>query len=293
MPHATAPGSGKPGRLVIRRAAGLSSLELHEGTAFTHSYPRHWHDELFVTAITGGAGVFRWGRTESCATAGTLVVIAPREVHSHSPGPGGRSFQSLHAASPFVSELVPELPRLAGPGGLRSGATSDVRLVRRFLALHRLLGDGRDRLLGESRLLDFLVDLAGRLPSAAGLDAPPASARERASIRRARQFLDDAGVSRVSLRELAELAGMSPFHFHRLFRTQVGMPPHEYLLRGRLQRARALLGEGRSAADVAAATGFADQSHLTRHFKRLVGFPPADYSRRVHARSKNVQDIAP
>jgi AraC-like DNA-binding protein len=282
------PGSREPGRLEIRRVPGLPAVELHEGAAFSHSYPRHCHDELFVTAITGGAGVFRYGRTEHRATAGTLVFIVPGEVHSHSPGRGGRSFRSLHAGSPFVSELAPELPKLAGPGGLRSGATTEARLFRRFLGLHGVLADDRDRLHAESRLLEFFAGLVGRLPDAP--EPPPPSGRERSAVRRAQEFLDESGSSPVSLRELAALAGLSPFHFHRIFRRQVGMPPHEYLIRRRLLRARALLGNGVPVAEVAAATGFADQSHLTRHFKRLLGVPPADYSRRARG-SKNVQDL--
>jgi AraC-like DNA-binding protein len=288
--HAASQDGLDRGRLDIRRAPGLASLELHEGSALEHSYPRHWHDELFVTAITGGGGVFQWGRSEHRATAGTLVLIAPGEVHSHAAAPGGRSFRSLHAGTPLVADLLPEIPPPARTEGLRSAAIRDARLLRKFLALHRLLATDSNPLRVESRLLEFLSALVRGLPSAD--DQPPASGPERAAVRRAREFLDDPGSARASLRELAKRAGLSPFHFHRLFRRHVGMPPHEYQLRRRILRARALLAEGRLAADVAAATGFADQSHLTRHFKRLLGIPPAGYSRRARRvrQSKNVQD---
>src|SRR5262245_5688507 len=61
-PHPPLEGHDR-GRPETRRPPSLPSLGLHEGVAFEHSYPRHWHEEIFVTAITGGAGVFRWGRT--------------------------------------------------------------------------------------------------------------------------------------------------------------------------------------------------------------------------------------
>jgi AraC-like DNA-binding protein len=114
----------------------------------------------------------------------------------------------------------------------------------------------------------------------------PPSAPERMAVRRARERLEEPDASHLSLRELAAVAGMSPFHFHRLFRAQIGLPPHAYQLRRRLLRARALLCAGQPAAHVAAATGFSDQSHFTRHFKRLLGITPSAYARR----SKNVQD---
>jgi AraC-like DNA-binding protein len=266
-------------RLDIRRAPGLPSIELHAGTAYTHSHPPHWHDEYFLTVITAGEGVFRFRGAEHHSPAGTLVLVVPGEVHSHGSGPVGRSFRSLHAGSALVAGLVPEVP-----AGLRSIAIGDPMLARKFLSLHRLLeGDGGVA-LKESRLLAFFLELSGRVPETLPRPLPR---REQAAVRRARELLDESCSPHVSLRDLASLAGLSPFHFHRVFRNQVGLPPHAYHLRRRLVRARELLGSGHfvSVADVAAATGFADQSHLTRHFKRVLGLPPAAFARR-----KNVQD---
>ena len=273
---ASSPHAGRAG-LEIRSSPGLPSIELHAGTAVTHSHPTHWHDEYFVTAITRGEGVFHFRGQAHRAPAGTLMLVAPGEIHSHASRPGGRSFRSLHAGNALIAGLAPELSRL------RSAGIADARFVRKFLSLHRLRERDGSLLRKEARLLAFFVALAGRLPSAPvrGLPGP-----ERAAVRRAQEHLDDSCSSRVSLRELAAVAGLSPFHLHRLFRIQIGMPPHEYHLRRRLVRARGLLGSGQPVAEVAAATGFADQSHLTRHFKRLVGVPPAEYARR----SKNVQD---
>jgi AraC-like DNA-binding protein len=282
MSHVPTPATPEAGRLAIRRAPGLPAIELHEGVAFRHFYPPHWHDEYFLTVITGGEGIFRCGRVEHRAPAGTLVFVAPGEVHSHAPGRGGRSFRSLHAGGPFVGELAPDLSRFARSRIPRSGAIRDTALAKRFLALHRLLERDGDPIEKEARLLSFLAELLEAGTAAIG----PPSTPERMAVRRARERLDEPDASRVSLRELAAAAALSPFHFHRLFRTQIGLPPHEYLLRRRLLRARALLSTGQPAAYVAAATGFSDQSHLTRHFKRLLGVTPSAYARR----SKNVQD---
>jgi AraC-like DNA-binding protein len=282
MSHVPTPATPEAGRLAIRRAPGLPAVELHEGEAFAHFYPPHWHDEYFLTVITGGEGIFRCGRIEHRAPAGTLVFVAPGEVHSHAPAPGGRSFRSLHAGGSFVGELAPDLPCLAATRIPRSSAIRDATLAGRFLALHRLLLRDGDPIEKEARLLSFLVDLLGAVTAAIG----PPSAPERMAVRRARERLEEPDASHLSLRELAAVAGMSPFHFHRLFRAQIGLPPHAYQLRRRLLRARALLCAGQPAAHVAAATGFSDQSHFTRHFKRLLGITPSAYARR----SKNVQD---
>jgi AraC-like DNA-binding protein len=82
-----------------------------------------------------------------------------------------------------------------------------------------------------------------------------------------------------TLTELATLTGLSQFALLRAFRAATGLPPHAYLNQQRVRRARRLLDDGLPAAAVAARTGFADQAHLTRHFKRVVGVPPAAYQR--------------
>src|SRR5436309_3146946 len=77
-----------------------------------------------------------------------------------------------------------------------------------------------------------------------------------------------------TLDELAAAAGMSPFALLRAFRAETGLPPHAYLNQLRVRLARQLLDAGLPPAQVAADAGFADQPHLTRHFKRAVGVPP-------------------
>jgi len=82
--------------------------------------------------------------------------------------------------------------------------------------------------------------------------------------------------AQIRISDLAALAGMSRFHFARVFRASVGRTPHRYVLERRLDRARELVrSSGAPLRDIAAMTGFADQSHLTRTFKRTFGTTPA------------------
>jgi AraC-like DNA-binding protein len=84
---------------------------------------------------------------------------------------------------------------------------------------------------------------------------------------------------------------MNPFALVRSFRAETGLPPHAYVNHLRVRLARQLLDSGVAPADVAARAGFADQAHLTRHFKRVVGVPPRSYQR-YRESGKNVQDRA-
>lgn len=105
-----------------------------------------------------------------------------------------------------------------------------------------------------------------------------AKGAEHPAVARARAYIE-ASVEPVSLDVLAGKARLSKSHLVRLFRTQVGLPPHAYSLRLRISRACRLLASGVPIAAVAQAAGFADQSHLTRHFKDRVGLTPGAYVR--------------
>lgn len=104
--------------------------------------------------------------------------------------------------------------------------------------------------------------------------------REHPAVSRAVAYLE-ASAGPVSLDALAQVVQLSKSHLVRLFRTQMGLPPHAYLLRLRISRACRLLAGGMPIAEAAHAAGFADQSHLTRHFKYYLGLTPGAYVRAV------------
>lgn len=92
-----------------------------------------------------------------------------------------------------------------------------------------------------------------------------------------RRYLDDHAAHDVTLAELAGLASVSVPTLVRRYRAEVGMAPHAYLISRRVEIARASLLAGAAVATAAAAAGFADQSHLHRHFTRLVGVTPGRF----------------
>lgn len=108
-------------------------------------------------------------------------------------------------------------------------------------------------------------------------------------MRRARAFLHDALTDKVTLDDLAEHASLDKFHLVRAFRSEVGLPPYEYLTHLRVSRARELLRDGVLVAEAAQAVGFCDESQLHRHFRRIVGVPPGAYARSFGASGRTCQ----
>jgi AraC-like DNA-binding protein len=96
-------------------------------------------------------------------------------------------------------------------------------------------------------------------------------------VARARELLEDRLAEAVNLGELADAAGLSRFHLIRLFRRQFGVTPFAYQRNRRIERARATLRAGGSIADAVASGGFADQSHLGRTFRAVMGSTPGQY----------------
>jgi AraC-like DNA-binding protein len=94
----------------------------------------------------------------------------------------------------------------------------------------------------------------------------------RVEVMKAR-LVDDL-TAPLSLADLARAVGLSTFHAARLFTREVGLAPHAWRNQMRLSHALGALRAGASATDVAAASGFTDQSHFTRHFKKAFGVPP-------------------
>ena len=102
----------------------------------------------------------------------------------------------------------------------------------------------------------------------------------RETVRKVKEHIDRAYARAIPLDELAALADMDKFRLLRAFSSEVGFPPHAYQLLVRIFHARRMLSAGDSAAHVALAVGFTDQSHLIRQFRRVEGMTPAAYQRR-------------
>jgi AraC-like DNA-binding protein len=119
------------------------------------------------------------------------------------------------------------------------------------------------------------MSMLGNLPT----PNPPTSGRAGlppALTHRVCEYIDSHLDEKISLDALAAMAGLSVHHFARAFAQSVGVPPHNYLLQQRIEKAQQMLRHTKlPLSEIALAVGFFDQSHLARHFRRLVGTPPS------------------
>ena len=156
----------------------------------------------------------------------------------------------------------------------------ELQLQRLGLALKEEIERGcpGGRLFGESLAVALTAHLVG-LHSRRTLPNPP-NGLSRRRLGRVYEHIETHLTQDLSISELADAAGLSASHFGRQFKLATGFSPHRYVILRRIERAKQMLATGKfTIGEVACRAGFADQSHLTRHFKRLLGVTPREFTR--------------
>jgi AraC family transcriptional regulator len=139
--------------------------------------------------------------------------------------------------------------------------------VQSGAALDRMYGEGLSTALAAHLLREYGATVLRPKSQYGGLT--------RAKLVRAVEYIQDQLDADLTVSGIAQAVGMSPFYFTRLFKDSTGQSPHQYVVEARVRRAKELLTTGKfTISEAAHHVGFVDQSHLTRHFKRVFGLPP-------------------
>ena len=284
----------------------------------TQTFARHSHEGYGVGVIQAGALAFDYRGAGLVAGQGAVNTVNPDEPHTgHAATSHGWAYRMFYFSPEYLAQVAEDVA--GGPVPLpffTSGVIHDPALAALLLRAHALHDDlhdfqhyaragspsglpGGDSLGRESMLLHAFARLLARhsylpppLPRAGaehaavarvkahlreriGLGCPPDS-----PVSEIRQPGPD-GNSGLTLAELARVACLSPYHFIRVFARHTGLPPHAWLMQLRARKAGELLRQGAPIAQAAAGAGFADQSHLTKTFKRLLGYTPGQFRNSV------------
>jgi AraC-like DNA-binding protein len=258
----------------VRGSAG-DGITVHQWESVKHSWPRHSHPEYKLGVSEGGTGTFFYRGERYVTGPGKLLVIHPNEAHTCT---ATGAWRYLYADPNVVANIVRTFDRNGDIEPLLlPPVIDDAQLAELVLQAHRAMDDGASQLDQESTFYEAICEVLVRHASLPDIPRK----QECANIRRVQDNLEARFHENVSLHELAELAGTSAPYLSRVFSKVVGIPIQVYHSQVRVRRAQQMLMAVESLANVAYATGFADQSHFTRHFKRFIGVPPGTYSRAV------------
>lgn len=248
-------------------------MEVMKAVFTGHAFPRHFHDTYVIEVVEEGADEFQCAGRQCLAIKGEIVVINPGEIHTGKPADDRtlryRSFYPSAEAMTEISEEVSDgsLPWFTPTVIRDSGVSQDL------IYAHEALLNPDCGLEGQARYVEAL----GRLVARYAGKPPPKITRDDKVVETAKAILWERFASPPALKELAYECGYSSYHLLRLFRNGVGVPPYEFLNIVRVERSKSLLRRGMRPAEVALHVGYADQAHLTRQFKRLVGVTPGQF----------------
>ncbi|MEU6074693.1 AraC family transcriptional regulator [Micromonospora sp. NPDC047074] len=233
-----------------------------------HAYPMHAHDSWTLLIVDDGAVRYDLDKHERAAFGDLVTLLPPYVPHNGTAAhPHGLRKRVFYLASD-------RLPTDLIGASVDNSVFTDPSLRRRIAALHEVIGQPGEDLAAEGHFAEITERLRVRL----GFPGLP-ERLDRTPARRLRDLLEENVVPGISLDEASRLLHFHPAYLVRSFTREFGMPPHQYLISRRVDLARRLILAGDPLWSIAAGSGFYDQPHLIRHFKRILGVSPKAFSK--------------
>ena len=263
---------GTTGQDEIRAAPVEAGVERIEARFHGNGFEPHRHDTYAIGLTVSGVQTFRYRGVARYSMPGQIIVLHPDELHDGGAGTdAGLRYRMVYVPP----ECVVEASGLPGKGlPFVSVPVVDDAWFRQSLTD---VLQGLDQEIGSLKLDGFLADLAAALNRHSDNCKGIGGAIDWQRLNNCRDYLRHNFHRTIRSCELEELAGMSRFALARQFRLAFGTSPHRYQVLRRLDRVRAVIGKGGDLAQAAAESGFADQSHMSRHFKLAYGMTPGHW----------------
>jgi AraC-like DNA-binding protein len=252
-------------------SGGIARIEAQfHGDAFEP----HRHDTYALGLTLRGVQTFRYRGIVRYSQPGNVIVLHPDELHDGGAATEeGLRYRMMYLPPEMLIEALGE--RHSGLPFVASPVVADPVFAASLAdAMQDLDGE-----IGDLHLHDVLAQVAdGLLRHADSSRGKASGKRDSGAVRRTCDYLQAHSERQVTADELEKVSGLDRFALARHFRASLGTSPHRYLVMRRLERARGMIGSGRSLVEIAMETGFSDQAHFTRHFKKTHGMTPGRWA---------------
>jgi len=258
----------------FKRPAHRAGIELYRAHIVHHAFEPHAHEGFGLGAIEAGVERFRYRGSEHLAPPDSLVLMNAGELHTgRAETAQGWRYRMVYVEPEVVAAVT-------GERGwhFTHAVGHDPQRARRVGRLLQQLWSASEPLAFDSLLFTLLAEL--RVHARV---AQPAAAEGALRFAPVVEYMRAFAGERLTLEQLAAVAGLSPFHFLRRFKATYHATPQQMLMALRLLEAKRRLAAGEAPAQAAAAAGLADQAHLTRAFARRYGVTPALYQRQLRS----------
>lgn len=260
----------------------LNNLELLDARFQHQSFGKHVHEGFCIGVIdTGAQAFFRSGEIHVASTNKIILVNADQVHTGHSATDHGWSYRAIYpTASHFDLVCDENMSSMSGTPYFDASVVQDPVMAHQLRYLFDVMASPESSTLEIQTTYIQVMNTLIQRHSRSGAKPPPAG-NEHWAVELIKEFLTANLDQNISLEQLSQLVNLNPHYLVRTFQKALGMPPHAYHVQVRLHKAKALLSLGMKIHDVAFATGFTDQSHMTRHFKKAIGITPGAFQKQV------------
>lgn len=253
-------------------------IEAVTGVNISNTFKRHIHKVYIVGKVTEGKRVITHRKGSSEVSKGELFIINPGQVHSCSSAQDStcHSYQILSVTSDKMQSIAKGISEKSEKKPYFAQINyRDNNISEKLCNLFSLLTAHQAQLEIETEIISLLSELIMKFS-----ESPPeicAIGEQAISVKRVCTYIANHYSENLSLNQLSRIACLSPFHFQRVFTKLMGISAHDYLIYYRINESKKMLMESKEIVDIAFETGFVDQSHFSKIFKKTVGVPPGKY----------------
>jgi AraC-like DNA-binding protein len=262
-----------------QRVAEVPGLVLGSAQFSKFSFERHFHVDYHIGLVTHGVQRQSFRGRSVLLGPGCISLMPPGEIHDGiNEGDEAYSLRTFRLSYDLLAGITNEIGGKRNNFELGGAMLEDRMLAAQLLRLHDAMGasDSSISLIIQSEWLTLLQTLLAQSRGVVSSEA--ARALSPIQWQRVRDYCFAHLSETIRLDELAAVCGIGRFHFLRQFKQTVGMTPHAWLVRLRLEHACSLLARSvGTVAEIAQGLGFYDQSHFNRAFRRAFGVAPSCY----------------
>ena len=243
-------------------------------------YKPHLHNSLSIGMVIDGNTNFTLQNNSYLLTPEFLAVINPNSVHCCNPVKNeARSYTMLYLDKQWcfniqstifdnINEYIP----------INKVIIQDKNLINLYLNLINILFSNTINLEKEEAIENFAITL---FTSYCNKNKINSIKKNEKKIKTVMEYMQENFNQNITIKELANIANLSPYHLIRTFHKTTGITPKNFLFNIRIEKVKKLLNTNKSISEIALETGFYDQSHLNRVFKQIVACTPYQYKKGI------------